>query len=96
MKRKKISSIYATTSIKQTILIPKDAVHVEYPTMGPELYYVWKIDEEQLVKQYVELAGTTRITEGDINEDLLENDYVSCVIKGLTPEDEIALEVDEE
>ncbi len=87
---------YATTSIKQTILIPKDAVHVEYPTMGPELYYVWKIDEEQLVKQYVELAGTTRITEGDINEDLLENDYVSCVIKGLTPEDEIALEVDEE
>ncbi len=87
---------YATTSIKQTILIPKEAVYVEYPTMGPELYYVWKVEEEQLVKQYVELAGTTRITEGDINEDLLENDYVSCVIKGLSPEDDIALEVDEE
>lgn len=87
---------YATTSIKQTVLVPKDAVYVEYPTMGPELYYVWKIEEEQLVKQYVELAGTTRITGGDINEDLLENEFVTCVIKGLSPDDEIALEVDEE
>ena len=87
---------YATWSIKQPILIPKEGVHVEYATNGLELYYVWKIENEQLVKKYVELAGSTRIQGEDINEDLLVGNYVSCVVKGLSPGDVIAVEVDEE
>lgn len=87
---------YAATSIKQTVLVPKDAVYVEYPTVGPELYYVWKLDAGMLVKQYIELAGSTKITDGDINEDLLDGEYVSCVVKGLSTDDVVAVEVDEE
>ena len=87
---------YAIKTINQTILVPRDAVYVEYSTTGSELYYVWKIESEQLVKQYVELAGSTKIEGQDISEDILDGDYVSCVIKGLYPDDVIAFEVDEE
>ncbi len=90
------SASYATTSIKQTVVVPSEAVYVEYPTTGNELYYVWKIENEQLVKQYVEVSGYPMKTSTALNDRILEGDYVYCIIKGLKPGDVVAALSDEE
>lgn len=45
---------YSYVTIRNAVVIPSNLIYKENSLSGEELYYVWKVTEEGLVKQYVQ------------------------------------------
>ena len=86
---------YTTTAMEDVIVIPMDMVYLEKRQNGAngEYYYVWKIVDGNLEKQYVNIQvfsskyDTTSYNKADI---------VVCVLSGISEGDVLAREIVDE
>lgn len=70
---------YSVNSINNTFALPKGIVYSEKDEKGKVYNYVWRIVDENLVKQYVIIADDGNNSTGNI-----------CVINGLKAGDILA------
>lgn len=90
----KFTMYYSIGAIENAVLIPKDAVITE-KEKNSEKNYVWRIEEGNLVKQYVTVATNKEMGFADYKEHALDNSssysVMSYIKAGLKAGDQIAV-----